>query len=101
MFQEIEEYMESIQHADKCCEYEIRVMCKKFSELFATLDVLSSKLSLKHGEPMEEDYEIMKRLLLYLEKLWQSVGLSFTPKVHSMPDHSITQMHILVDSVIC
>jgi len=54
--------------------------------------MLSSKLQLKYGELKEADCEIARTSLSNLEKIWCSVGLSFTPKVHGILDHSIMQM---------
>ena len=35
----------------------------------------------------------MNKSLSNFDKLWQSVGLSFTPKVHNLLDHDSKQMH--------
>ena len=53
VFQEIKDYLVSLQYIDKCSNDKIASTCETFSEIFAALNVLSSKLQMKHGEPKE------------------------------------------------
>jgi len=57
IFEEIEKLLlESPMHEMKCSDEEIRSTCRLFMSIFSSLDIISSKLRMKQGEPKEEDY---------------------------------------------
>jgi len=66
--------------------------CEVHNDLFATLDLISSKIRLKHKEPTQQDYDVLERSLHNLDYLWKVAILSYTPKIHSILAHALEQM---------
>jgi hypothetical protein len=53
---------------------------------------LASKLRLKNGEPRDEDYLVLQQCLEKLHELWGLAKLNFTPKMHSLLNHTPEHM---------
>jgi hypothetical protein len=49
---------------DRCSDNTFIKTCSLYRDLFVTLDNLSSKFRMKHGEPTEEDYKEAEGLWL-------------------------------------
>ena len=82
-------------HEMKCSDEEIRSTCRLFMSIFSSLDIISSKLWMKHGEPKEEDYTMAETAVDNLEYLWGAAGLSKTTKFHGGIDHAVKLMRRL------
>jgi len=82
-------------HEMKCSDEEIRSTCRLFMSIFSSLDIISSKLRMKQGEPKEEDYTMAETAVDNLEYLWGAAGLSKTPKFHGGIDHAVKLMRRL------
>jgi len=67
--------------------------CTVYRSIFSCLDIITSKLRLKYGDPCEADYEALETSLDSLKKLWETTaGLSHTPKFHALLCHAAKQM---------
>jgi phage gpG-like protein len=94
IFMEIEAYLKSVQNKDKCSDDEVSAICDLYSGIFASLDIITSKLRLKYGELTEVDYEALQTALDNLRRLWHSADLPHTPKLHSLLSHTVNQMRL-------
>jgi hypothetical protein len=50
---------------------------------------------MKHGEPKEEDFEILNQSLLNLDYQWAQAGMIYTPKIHGVLSHAAEQVQRL------
>jgi hypothetical protein len=82
----------SVSHPGRCSEDIIVNACDLHRDICVTLDVLTSKIRMKNGEPQEEDYVIAEKHLRNLHYLWTQAKLSFTPKIHGLLSHAVPQM---------
>jgi len=64
IFGKIETYLLSSSNPDRCSDNTFIKTCSLYRDLFVTLDNLSSKFCMKHGEPKEEDYKEAEGLWL-------------------------------------
>lgn len=64
----------------------------KFQNLFETLDVVFSLLRL--CSPTEEEIKKAEHCISELEKKWNDLELSHTPKLHILLDHTIDQVRL-------
>jgi len=82
----------NVSHPERCSSDTIVQTCEVHNDLFATLDLISSKIRLKHKEPTQQDYDVLERSLHNLDYLWKVANLSYTPKIHSILAHALEQM---------
>jgi hypothetical protein len=47
---------------------------------------------MNHGKPQESDFELAEKYLENLHYLWKQANLSFTPKIHSLPNRAVEQI---------
>ncbi len=95
LFADIQTFLLTIVHPDRCNDDVIISTCKLHQDIAATLDTITAKMRLKRGQPQPEDFQILRRALHNLDYLWTQVGLSYTPKIHGMLCHAYTQMEQL------
>jgi len=95
LFADIEAYLLTITHPDRCTDDIIISTCKLHWDVATTLDTITSKMRLKQGHPKPEDFEVLQRAVQNLDYLWTQMGLSYTPKIHGMLGHASTQMERL------
>ena len=68
VFDEIEKLLlESPMHEMKCSDEDIHSTCRFFMAIFSYLDIISSKLWMKHCEPKEENYAMAETVVDNLE----------------------------------
>ena len=92
IFSDIEDYLLTYEHSERCSDEFITHFCDFYSSIFATLDVITAKLQIKSGYANDDAYNALKRSLGNLKKLWNAANLSHTPKVHSLLHHATKQM---------
>jgi hypothetical protein len=92
LFPAIERILLTANHPDVCDHFTIETTCELYRDLFVTLDTISSKLRIKHGEVTEEDVTILEEAMVNLDYLWGKTDLSFTPKIHSAIAHAVEQV---------
>ena len=92
LFPAIEQILLTSNHPDVCDSFTIETTCELYRDLFVTLDTISSKLRIKHGEVKEDDVTILEEAMVNLDYLWGKTDLSFTPKIHSAIAHAIEQV---------
>jgi len=95
LFEQIETLLLSVSHDDRCSDAQVKHVCHVHRDIFVTLDTISSKIRMKHGEPKEEDFEILNRSLLNLDYLWAQAGMSYRPKIHGVLSHAAEQVQCL------
>jgi hypothetical protein len=66
-----------------------------YCDCLVTLDLISSKIRIKHGNLTDEDVRVLQRALKNLNYLWTQVGLSFTPKIYGVLAHAADQVELL------
>ncbi len=88
LFEQIETLLLSVSHDDRCSDAQVKHVCNVHRDIFVTLDTISSKIRMKHGEPKEDDFEIFNPSLLNLDYLWAQAGMSYTPKIHGVLSHA-------------
>jgi hypothetical protein len=89
LFPAIEQILLIAYHPDVCDPFTIETTCELYHGLFVTLDALSSKLRIKHGEVQDDDVTILEEAMVNLDYLWGKTDLSFTLKIHSAIAHVI------------
>jgi hypothetical protein len=95
IFSEIQQYLFSYEHADRCSEDIIEKHCFVYGSIFSTLDLITAKLRIKSGEAKDEDYDVLEEALDTLRDLWKRAAtLNHTPKLHSVLTHSLKQMRL-------
>jgi hypothetical protein len=92
IFPLIQDQLLAVTHADRCSAEVIIDTCTVHHDICLTLDLISSKIRLKHQEPKAQDYFILERALINLDYLWKVANLSYTPKIHSILVHAVEQM---------
>jgi hypothetical protein len=95
IFERFKTSLLSVSHPNRCSEGDIRNACDLHRDICVTLDALTSKVRMKKGEPLEEDYELAEKHLNNLYYLWTQAKLSFTPKIHGLLSHAVPQMRRL------
>jgi hypothetical protein len=60
--------------------------------LRVALDIAFSILRMPSGAPKEEHFTMLKEAFGEVEKLWNELGLSYTPKFHALMRHALEQM---------
>ena len=61
--------------------------------LLVELDIAFSILRMPFGTPKEEHFTMLEEAaLVQIEKLWNELGISHTPKVHALMRHALDQM---------
>jgi hypothetical protein len=66
-----------------------------YCDCLVTLDLISSKIRIKHENFTDEDVRVLQRALKNLNYLWTQVGLSFTPKIYGVLAHAADQVELL------
>ena len=92
LFPIFQAYLVAVDHPDRCSDDVIIKTCRVHCDICVTLDIIASKIRLKHQEPEEHDYDILTKALGNLDYLWKVAGLSYTPKIHSVLVHALEQM---------
>jgi hypothetical protein len=92
IFAAFQNYLENVEHPDRCSDDEITKHCTVHTNICSTLDTISSRIRMKYQEPQDEDYDILQKALHNLDYLWKSAGLSYIPKIHSVLVHAMEQM---------
>jgi len=95
LFPAIEQILLTSNHPDVCDPFTIETTCEVYRDLFVTLDTISSKLRIKHGEVEEDDIMVLQQALVNLDFLWDKADLSFTPKIHGLIAHAVEQVQRL------
>jgi hypothetical protein len=60
--------------------------------LLMELDIAFSILRMPFGTPKEEHFTMLEEALVQIDKLWNTLGLSHTPKFHALMRHALNQM---------
>jgi hypothetical protein len=47
---------------------------------------------MKQGQPQESHFELAEKYLESFRYLWKQANLSFTPKIHSLPNRAVEQI---------
>jgi hypothetical protein len=92
LFQEIQEQLMQTNEAERCDDEKIIFECGLHPDICLTLNAISSKLRMKHGEPQPQDYNILQQAMDNLYYLWSKANLNYTPKIHACLKHAINQM---------
>jgi hypothetical protein len=92
IFVQIYDHILSYNHDERCADDEAFQTCQLYSDIHGVLDVITSKIRLKFGDPCEEDFIILETALNKLRELWDAADLAQTPKVHSLLEHAVKQM---------
>jgi len=92
LFPTIENILLATEHPDVCDALTIKNTCKMYCDIFVTLDTISSKLRIKHGEVTADDVKILEDAMVNLDYLWGKTDLSVTPKIHSAIAHAVSQV---------
>ena len=92
IFPKFQNCLLAVDHPDRCMEQVIIDTCSVHNNICVTLDTISSKIRLKHLEPLGDDYQQLKMALSNLEYLWEIAGMSYTPKIHGVLVHALDQM---------
>jgi len=95
LFNDIQTYLLTVSHPDRCTNDIIISSCNLHWDIAQTLDITTSKMRLKQGQPNPSDLHILPRALNNLDYLWNLAGLSYTPKIHGMLAHAYRQMEHL------
>jgi hypothetical protein len=95
LFHDIKSLLLSISHPNRCSNEMIIQHCNIFQDIFVTLDLICSKIRIKRGQLKENDISELKRATQSLDYLWNSAGLSFTPKIHGVLSHAVEQVECL------
>ena len=95
LYNDIQRYLLTISHPDRCTDDIIISTCKLHRDIAQTSDTVTSKMRLKRGQPQPSDFQILQRALNNLDYLWTQAGLSYTPKIHGILGHAYTQMEQL------
>ena len=59
------------------------------------VDNIETKIRIERGQLKENDISELKRATKSLDYLWNSAGLSFTPKIHGVLSHAVEQVECL------
>jgi hypothetical protein len=59
-FSEIQQYLLSYEHIDRCSEEIIEQHCFIFGYIHLTLNLITAKLHIKIGEASSEDYDLLE-----------------------------------------
>jgi hypothetical protein len=81
----------STSHPDRCSDNTIIDHCNILQDILVTLDLICSKLRIKHGELKPQDILLLRRARESLNYLWSEAGMSFTPKIHGVLAHAAEQ----------
>ncbi len=92
LFVEIEALLLDVLHTDQCSDAHIKHVCGIHRDIFVTLDTISSKIRMKHGDPTLDDFATFERSLVNLDCLWEQAGMNHTPKIHGVLSHAVEQM---------
>jgi hypothetical protein len=92
IFRDIENYLLSYQHDERCSDAYIMDVCSTYTSIYSSLDAITSMLRIKSGEAMEEHYELLDKSLITLQNSWEAAFLNHTPKFHSLISHASPQM---------
>jgi hypothetical protein len=92
LFREIQEQLMQTNEAERCDDEKIIFECGLHRDICLTLNTISSKLRMKHGEPQPQDYNILQQAMDNLYYLWSKANLNYTPKIHARLKHAINQM---------
>jgi hypothetical protein len=96
IFEDIKAYLLSVDHETKLAtEEEIIETCDTLKHLLVELDIAFSILRMPYGTPGEKHFTMLKEALDEIEKLWNRLGLSHTPKFHALMRHALEQMRII------
>jgi hypothetical protein len=95
LFHNIKPLLLSISHPNRCSDETIIQHCDIFQDILVTLDLICSKIRIKRGEIKDSDILEVKRASRSLDYLWNSAGLSFTPKIHGVLSHAAEQVERL------
>jgi len=68
LFPTIENILLATEHPDVCDALTIKNTCKMYCDIFVTLDTISSKLRIKHGEVTADDVKILEDAICALKK---------------------------------
>jgi hypothetical protein len=97
IFEDIKGHLVSVDHENKLAgEDEITSICDKMKHLLVELDIAFSILRMPFGTLKEEDYTMLEEALHEIEKLWEKLDLSYTPKFHALMRHALEQMRRVV-----
>jgi hypothetical protein len=92
LFPIFQAYLVAVDHPDRCSDDVIIKTCNVHCDICVTLDIIASKIRLKHQEPEEHDYDMLTKALSNLDYLWKVAGMSYTPNIHSVLVHALEQM---------
>jgi hypothetical protein len=84
-----------VENLHRCPDENFISRCWMYCDCLVTLDLISSKIRIKHENFTDEDVRVLQRALKNLNYLWTQVGLSFTPKIYGVLAHAADQVELL------
>ena len=94
IFTEIENYLLTYLHDDRCSDDYIKQVCSTYSSILSTLDVVTKNLRIISGKANENNYKALETAFIALRNSWEAANLSHTPKLHSLITHALPQMRM-------
>ena len=90
---DINDYLNTCDHDTKRADKEeIDRLCDLLKRLLRQLNIVFATLRMPHGTPTDNDFSNLDEAIKETAKLWEELGLSYTPMFHLLHIHALSLM---------